>query len=206
MAKRTKAEAQVTRENILAAAADVFDAKGVAGASLAQIADQASVTRGAIYWHFRNKMEIFAALQEQMHQSIIEIVLADLENDHPRPLQQLQELCVKLLTDLETDSQKRKTISIFFLKCDYSGKMEVFLRRQQDNKQKNIELFERYLDRAKRKGHLRPEADSRVLTLSLLFYLTGTVYEYLRGPSLFSLAEVAPALMNQFFQGITSPS
>jgi hypothetical protein len=41
----------------------VFLERGVSRATLDEIARAAGVTRGAIYWHFRDKLEIFVALE-----------------------------------------------------------------------------------------------------------------------------------------------
>ncbi|KUJ92268.1 MAG: TetR family transcriptional regulator, partial [Pseudomonas sp. 63_8] len=62
MARRTKAEAQATRALILDAAEQVFHAQGVSHASLAEVAKAAGVSRGAIYWHFENKIDLFQAM------------------------------------------------------------------------------------------------------------------------------------------------
>ena len=61
MARRTKEEAQATREDILDAAQACFHEYGVAGTSLAMIGTRAGYTRGAVYWHFRNKIEVLEA-------------------------------------------------------------------------------------------------------------------------------------------------
>lgn len=58
MSKRTHAEALQTKRSILDAAAKVFSANGFAKTSLSDIARDADVTRGAIYWHFENKTEL----------------------------------------------------------------------------------------------------------------------------------------------------
>src|SRR5690606_27022813 len=55
MARRTKEEALETRDRLLDAAAAVFCDKGVTNTSLCDISKAAGVTRGAFYWHFRNK-------------------------------------------------------------------------------------------------------------------------------------------------------
>lgn len=62
MARRTKEDAEVTRNRLLDAAEAVFYAKGVSGASLMEIAQVASLTRGAIYWHFKDKLDLFDAM------------------------------------------------------------------------------------------------------------------------------------------------
>jgi TetR/AcrR family acrAB operon transcriptional repressor len=61
MARRTKEEALETREQVLDAAELVFRERGVGHASLAEVADAAGVTRGAIYHHFASKAELFEA-------------------------------------------------------------------------------------------------------------------------------------------------
>src|SRR5882757_7288734 len=66
MARRTKAEAEETRQKILDAAERLFFIDGVSRTSLEHIATAAGVTRGAIYWHFKNKLELFEALHERV--------------------------------------------------------------------------------------------------------------------------------------------
>ena len=66
MARRTKEDAQVTRNRILDTAVAVFNHKGVAHTSLNDIAKEAGVTRGAIYWHFENKVAMFDAMIERL--------------------------------------------------------------------------------------------------------------------------------------------
>lgn len=202
MARKTREQALATRENILTAAVDVFFDKGVAGATLEEIAEAAGVTRGAIYWHFRNKFDIFDALHGQLQQTMTETILADLQNDHPWPLRQLENLCVELLTGLEHDDFRKKAIGIFFMKCDYSGEMAVFLERQNENKLKSIALFSKYFERARKEGHLAEWLDPHTVTLSLSVFLAGIVHEYLRYPGLFSLEQQTPHFMRQFFSGL----
>ncbi len=202
MARKTKAEAQETRGKILDAAIDVFLTKGVARASLEEIAETAGVTRGAVYWHFKNKRDIFQALHDQLHCFLLEEELSDMQNDHPDPLGQLEALCSDLLVDFSGDQQKKRTLSIFFLKCDYSGEMEVFLNRQEEERVAHIEWFTTWFEHAKSHGQLDESADPRTLSLSLMCYLTGIVYEYLRNTSIFDLDAQAPQLVRQFFNGI----
>ncbi len=51
-----------TRERILLAAGQVFARKGYRAASLDTVAQAAGLTKGAIYWHFRSKNDLFFAL------------------------------------------------------------------------------------------------------------------------------------------------
>lgn len=76
MARRTKEEAEETRIQILDAAERVFYDKGVSRASLAEIASDAGVSRGAIYWHFENKVDLFQALCERLRSPLEELARA----------------------------------------------------------------------------------------------------------------------------------
>jgi TetR/AcrR family acrAB operon transcriptional repressor len=66
VARRTKEEAEGTRTRIVDAAERVFRDKGVAHASLEDVAAAARVTRGAIYWHFKDKAELFEAMMRRV--------------------------------------------------------------------------------------------------------------------------------------------
>ncbi|MDO5090996.1 MAG: TetR family transcriptional regulator [Cardiobacteriaceae bacterium] len=69
--RRTKAQAEITRQHILDTALQLFDEQGYAQTSLSMIARTAGVTRGAIYWHFQNKEEIFHALADAQFAEIL---------------------------------------------------------------------------------------------------------------------------------------
>lgn len=62
MARKTKEEAQATRESVLIAALDLFSEKGYSRTTFADIARKIGMTRGAVYWHFDNKPALLAAL------------------------------------------------------------------------------------------------------------------------------------------------
>jgi AcrR family transcriptional regulator len=63
--RRTKAEAAVTRAVVLKKALSVFSAKGYAAATLDDVAKAAKVTRGAIYWHFKSKADLYNTLIQE---------------------------------------------------------------------------------------------------------------------------------------------
>lgn len=202
MARRTKEHAQETREKILEAASHVFVQRGVSHASLEQIAEKAGVTRGAVYWHFKNKNDVFLALYDRLHMPFTEAVLKDLERDHPDPLTQLEELCVRLLLEIEEIPQKKRILTILFVKCEYAGERESILALQNKRRARNFRLFDQYFERAQKKGHLSKEAAAHTLTVSLFCYLSGIVLESIRDPKGFSLEKQAKRLVRQFFLGL----
>src|SRR5882757_8883401 len=65
--RRTQAErAAETREALIEAARPLFAAQGFAEVALETIVRAAGVTRGALYHHFADKTELFAAVFEKV--------------------------------------------------------------------------------------------------------------------------------------------
>ncbi|RME96025.1 MAG: TetR family transcriptional regulator, partial [Alphaproteobacteria bacterium] len=58
MARKTREEAEKTRQHILDAAFTLFARQGFSRTTLQQIAAAAGVTRGAVYWHFKDKVDL----------------------------------------------------------------------------------------------------------------------------------------------------
>ncbi|WP_148721454.1 TetR family transcriptional regulator, partial [Klebsiella pneumoniae] len=75
MARKTKQQARETRQLILDVALRLFSQQGVSSTSLATIAKAAGVTRGAIYWHFKNKSDLFNEIWELSDASIREVAI-----------------------------------------------------------------------------------------------------------------------------------
>ncbi|MEE1829041.1 ScbR family autoregulator-binding transcription factor [Streptomyces sp. BE20] len=57
-----QARALATRQAVLLAAAEVFDERGYAAATMAEILERARVTKGALYFHFHSKEELALAV------------------------------------------------------------------------------------------------------------------------------------------------
>src|SRR5690349_14862591 len=65
----TRAEsAALTRGRLLAAAQRVFFERGFHGASLETVAEDAGLTKGAVYSRFESKADLFLAFQEERNE------------------------------------------------------------------------------------------------------------------------------------------
>lgn len=70
--------AHETRERILASAARVFARRGFQRATLDQVAADAGLTKGAIYWHFKSKNDLFFAILDSRLRQDTAPLLGDL--------------------------------------------------------------------------------------------------------------------------------
>ena len=123
MARRTKEDAEATRNALLDAAERVFYDKGVSRASLDDVAREAGATRGAIYWHFKDKVDLFAAMLERvtlpLEQSPAEGgagVLVD-------PVLQLRAMLHDVLHAVVHDERARRVFEIAMYKVEYAQEL-----------------------------------------------------------------------------------
>ena len=126
MVRKTKEEAEITRRHIIAAARRVFLAWGVGRTTLERIAAEAGVTRGAVYWHFRNKTELFFAMREQAILPFLDRVV--FKEDDADPLQGIEMALQEIFHILRDQAEVRETFEIISFKCEYvdefSGMMQ----------------------------------------------------------------------------------
>jgi len=58
--RKTKEESIKTRSLLLEAALDVFSEKSFSEVTLSEIAERVGMTKGALYWHFKNKGDLLS--------------------------------------------------------------------------------------------------------------------------------------------------
>ena len=63
---RVQIPVEERRADLVAAATELFLERGYEGATMEDISKAAGVTRANIYWYFKSKDEVFAAVMEQM--------------------------------------------------------------------------------------------------------------------------------------------
>lgn len=107
MARKTKQEAQETRQHILDVALRLFSQQGVSSTSLGEIAKAAGVTRGAIYWHFKDKSDLFSEIWELSESNIGELELEYQAKFPGDPLSVLREILIHVLESTVTEERRR---------------------------------------------------------------------------------------------------
>jgi TetR/AcrR family acrAB operon transcriptional repressor len=196
MARSTKEEAQETRTRILDAAEDVFHAHGVARTSLADVAHAAGVSRGAIYWHFRNKSDLFDAMCERVRLPMEEMVQATADEREIDPLGRLRKTCLFVLREAVNNPHSRKVYDIVFHKCEFVDASDPILIRQQQCFLHGKANIERILSNAIQKGQLPPDLDIHLASITLRAMIDGLLNNWLFSPSSFDLAADAEKLVD----------
>ena len=196
MARRTKEEAEETRIQILDATERVFHEKGVSRASLAEIAAAAGVSRGAIYWHFENKTDLFQAMLERIRMPIEELARASESEDEPDPLGRMHQLLVRLLKRVELDPQSRRIHEILRHKVEYTEELGDLRQKMQDQSAECDLRITKALRNAVSRGQLPANLDCRRAAISVHAYMEGIQTNWLLVPDGFSLAGEAENLVD----------
>lgn len=128
MPRRTKEDALKTRQLLIESAIQQFALRGVTSTTLADIADAAGVTRGAVYWHFASKAELFNEMWQQ------QLPLRDLLQHEfnlkadQDPLSTLRENLIIGLQYIANNPRQRALMQILYQKCEFSSDMSRKLR------------------------------------------------------------------------------
>lgn len=204
MARRTEQQAQETREQILNAAIRIFSISGVSSTTLTDIASSAGVSRGAIYWHFKNKADLFNEIWKSSKSKLCVLEKTYQGKLTDNPLLILRETLVHQLITTANDHYRRDLLEIAFHKCEFTGEMMPFRDVRKVLDLENHEFIEHLLDASKHRGQLPENLNTRLAAIMLRAYLTGLMENWLFMPESFSLNNEADILIDMFLGMIQS--
>lgn len=200
MARKTKEEAEKTRQLLLDAAEDMFLEKGVAATSLEDIARHAGMTRGAVYWHFENKQALFDAMHERvklpLEESFEHVLIA------PDPLAALEQHCIYVLVHLTKDIRAQKVMTILALKCEENDANQSNVERQCQKRNEYVERSRKIFAQAKKEGKLADGISAEAAAIGLHAYIWGLLNDFLRSNQPYDMAKMAKSFIGTYFRGI----
>lgn len=202
MGRRTKEEAERTRETLLDAAEVLFLEQGVAATTLEEIARHAGVTRGAFYWHFNNKCELFNAMHDRVKMpmdALFERAMVDAD-----PLHAMEELCIYALKNMATDLRRQRVYSIVNFKCEQVDALKNKGEWHQRKFAEAVKRCEKIFARAHKAGQLRPGITPKNAAHALHAYINGIFLDFLRNIETYDISKRAPMLVGIFFRGISA--
>lgn len=181
MVRKTKEEAEKTRKELIDAARTVFHQCGVSRSSLEKIAKEAGVTRGAVYWHFKDKAELFFAMREDVFVPMVERTDSFLFSEsYENPLDAIEASLKEFFRVLEDCSVVREVFDIMISRCEYvdefAGVQEEAGRPAREFREKIERIYQRAADRGMLREGLDPLATARdtwAFTSGILHLLLG---------------------------------
>ena len=202
MVRKTKADTEQTYTALLDAAEAMFKEKGVASATLNDIAKSAGMTRGAIYWHFKDKSELVHAMCERATlpmEAMFNEVTAVVGDD---PLGSIQKLTVHALTQVAQSPQQQIVFDILFHKCEKTGEMAPMFERERQSRGECHSQIEVLFKQAVKLGQLPADTNTALAVHALHAYMTGLMHEWLLDPSAYDLAKHAESFVQTLIAGL----
>ena len=203
MARRTKEDALATRDRILDAAEQVFESQGVARTSLQQIAAAAGVTRGAIYWHFKDKAELFNAMMRRTTLPLEEALQRATDRSSLRPLQDIRKNLLYTMSRVVNDPQMRRGFDIATQKIEYINEMTAAKERHLQALGNKRRFIEGAIRRARALGQVGANVTPKNTGLGLMALMSGLLNIWMLDPDQFNLQTVAAKSIDAFLAGLT---
>lgn len=204
MVRKTKEDALATRDRILDAAECVFQRRGVAATSLQEIAEAAGTTRGAIYWHFQNKADLFEAMMQRVVLPLERSLSAEGLQQSVDALAYLRRAMAETLARLVHDPQVQRVFEIATLKMEYSGDLQVLRERRIALREECLDDLARIFTLAAAQGQIGARLSPRIAARGLHALFDGLLYNWLLDPGAFDLQADGRVLLETYLQGLTA--
>lgn len=202
MARKTREDTEQTYTALLDAAEVVFKEKGVAASTLNDIAQAAGMTRGAIYWHFKDKSELVHAMCERATlpmEAMFNEVTAVAGDD---PLGSIRKLTVHALSQVAQSKQQQTVFDIMFHKCEKTGEMAPMFEREQESRCECHSQMEALLRDAVKRGQLPADTNTALAMQILHSFMVGVMHEWLLDPGAYDLARHAESFVDTLLTGL----
>lgn len=205
MARRTRDEALETRNTILDTAERVFSERGVSHTSLSDIAEAAGVTRGAIYWHFKNKADLFDAMMNRVTLPMEQMTARAADAKLDDPLAYVRGCALNILERVISDPQCKRVFEICCHKCEYVDEMVQVRDRHIEGREKCLSHIERGLRNAAKKGLLGNAVNPRHAAVGLHALVDGLIMNWILDPGYLPLKREAGRIIDFYLEGLRCP-
>ena len=202
MVRKTKEVAQETRVAILDAAEIVFQEHGVSHTSLAEIAAAAGVTRGAVYWHFKNKADLYDALIKRVFDPLEARLLEVQASEQGNPVEQLRRDTLYFLDQVVCDQRYFRMLEITWHKCEYVGEMVAIRNTHKACGNRYLTICEEAFRQAISQGFFPEHLDPRCAAMGLFAVVDGLTVNWTLDSSLFPLDTFGPKIVDAYLDGL----
>jgi TetR/AcrR family acrAB operon transcriptional repressor len=202
MVRRTKQDALGTRNLILDTAELVFERRGVSRTSLNEIAQAAGLTRGAIYWHFEDKADLFNAMMQRVVLPMEEAVTRSGSKELADPVEYVRQTFIDALRKTVKDPQVRRVFEIATHKVEYVDELKAVRDRHLAVRNNCMAHVARRITLAMGRGSLRRRVPARAAALGLHALIDGLIQNWMLDPKAFDLVRVGTQVIDTYLAGL----
>jgi len=201
MARKTKEEAEKTRLELINAALTVFLDKGYSKTTLQDIATVAGVTRGAVYWHFKNKKEIFKAVMDTAFDPIYDFWEKRIDKQGD-PVEAISRLLEAWLDEVARDTMVVRAFELSSYKAEQGIELKDFVEQDRKEARETIALLVALFERGIQSGQFRQGVDPVAAAISFWAILVGHVHVRLQFEELLDWKAMVKTQLAIYLKGI----
>ena len=186
-----------SREELTRIAIECFARYGFRGTSVDRIARSAGVTKGALYYHFRDKEALLAAAvadRISAFENLVQRACMDVEPD--RALVRIAEVYIE---HARSNDQARFVITLIIEAMDTNAEVSAQLR----DMMRRFRAFLRGIVRSgQESGLFRADADAEAVAASYTSTILGAEIQYYQDPERFRFEEAISTWLEQILLGL----
>ena len=137
-------------QKIVAAAKKVFLAKGLAGARMQDIADEAAINKAMLHYYFRSKDKLFEHIFAEVAGAFLPRVMTIIESDKPI-FEKIEVFCSEYITQV----MQTPYVPIFILN-EINRQPEAFIKKMFGGRKPPIDVFLKQLQKEIKQGIIKP--------------------------------------------------
>ena len=199
--RRTKEEAAVTRATLLKTALSIFSAKGYSAATLDDVAKAAKMTRGAIYWHFKSKADLYNTLVEEVSARGAAVVQQAVAEGGTL-IEILRRVFVRQCALIEEDKEARAVMELALFKTGLDPELQAGRKKQLEAGNALITGITDAMRQGVAQGVLRSDIDPADMARAFIAFENGAIQVWLASPKSFSLKTSAESFSNILTAGL----
>lgn len=201
--RRTKDEAAVTRATLLKTALTVFSSKGYSAATLDDVAKAAKMTRGAIYWHFKSKADLYNTLVEEVSARGAAVVQQAIAEGGSL-IEILRRVFVRQCALIEEDREARAVMELALFKTGLDPELQAGRKNQLEAGNALIEGVAAAMQQGVAQSVLRNDIDPADMARAFLALENGVIQLWLASPRSFSLKASSETFADIFMEGVSA--
>ena len=201
--RRTKEEAEQTRNKILSAAIKVMNKKGISSTRFEDIAKESKVTRGAVYHYFKSKNEILYAIHENNKKKLFHL-FEKYFNETIDPVISLKNGLKEIFAKFEEDKEFR-AVEELFLKVEFTSliKEDKALHSLfEEDKEETIAKMLELVKRGQVSGSIRKDIEVENLGHAIIAFYIGFISLWFMQVRKFSIKEQSSDYIDILLHGI----
>lgn len=208
MARRTKEDALATRAKLLDSAESLFQSQGVSRTSLQDIARRAGATRGAIYWHFKDKADLFNAMMERVTLPLEAAFEDGSDVLQTSPLAgvdallKIRRATVEALNRIVNDGQTRRVFEVATQKVEYVEELRAVRMRHLAIRQGFVGRFEKSIESAAQREAVVLPMPAALAARGFHALIDGLIQNWLLDQQAFDLLDVGERAMDVYLKGL----